>query len=100
MHPSDLPGTPDILFRSAHLAVFVDGCFWHGCRKCGHIPATNSAYWAEKINRNRARDRRVTAQLRQRGFRVIRIWEHQLKIRPAHVLRSVLERAFHSDGFL
>ena len=90
LHPVDVIGTPDVLFRSIPLAVFVDGCFWHGCRHCGHIPASNSVYWSQKINRNRLRDRRVTVALRRRGFRVLRIWEHELRLNPERVIRRLL----------
>lgn len=78
MH-ADLPGRPDIYFPGLKLAVFLDGCFWHGCRRCGHIPKTNSVFWATKISRNQARDRRNTRLLRKMGIHVIRTWEHSLK---------------------
>lgn len=73
-----LPGKPDFLFRKQRLAVFVDGCFWHGCPKCYRRPASNQTYWDEKIQRNRKRDLLVTRELRKTGWRVLRIWEHQL----------------------
>jgi len=71
-------GTPDFLFPKAKLAVFVDGCFWHGCPDCGHVPKTRRPYWSAKIKRNRQRDRETTQRLRASGFRVIRFWEHDL----------------------
>ncbi len=78
LHPT-LPGKPDFYFGSAKLAVFVDGCFWHGCEKCGHIPKTNQTFWAAKIGRNRERHRKVAKLLRLKQIRTIRFWEHQLK---------------------
>ena len=78
MH-ADLPGKPDIYFPHLKLAIFVDGCFWHGCKRCGHIPKTNSLFWATKIERNKFRDRKNTRLLRRQGIRVIRVWEHTLK---------------------
>ena len=60
------------------LALFVDGCFWHGCPKHGRQPGTNTAYWAQKLSRNKARDRSVSRTLRQAGWMVIRLWEHHL----------------------
>jgi DNA mismatch endonuclease (patch repair protein) len=72
---------PDFVFRSQRLAVFVDGCFWHGCPVHGTQPRHNAKFWRDKIARNRARDRLVTRTLRARGWRVIRIWEHELKRR-------------------
>lgn len=73
-----LTGKPDFVFRKQRLAVFVDGCFWHGCPKCYRRPASNQTYWDEKIQRNRKRDLLVTRELRKTGWRVLRIWEHQL----------------------
>jgi DNA mismatch endonuclease, patch repair protein len=78
MHAS-LPGRPDFYFPAANLAVFLDGCFWHGCKHCGHIPKTNSVFWSMKIERNQARDRRNTRLLQKRGSLVVRVWEHSIK---------------------
>jgi DNA mismatch endonuclease (patch repair protein) len=61
------------------LAVFVDGCFWHGCPQCGHVPKTRSPFWEAKFQRNRMRDARNARKLRQLGVCVIRVWEHSLK---------------------
>lgn len=73
-----LTGTPDVVFVRARVAVFVDGCFWHGCPRHCRRPAGNRAYWAAKIDRNMARDRRVSRRLRAEGWRVVRVWEHQV----------------------
>jgi DNA mismatch endonuclease (patch repair protein) len=73
-----LPGKPDFVFRRERLAVFVDGCFWHGCPSHLRMPASNVAYWNAKIARNMARDRRVNGELRRAGWTVVRIWEHAL----------------------
>ena len=70
---------PDFVFRSHRLAVFVDGCFWNGCPVHGAQPKTNAAFWRKKIATNRTRDRLVSRTLRARGWRVLRIWEHELK---------------------
>jgi len=75
---SDLVGHPDFVFSKERLAVFVDGCFWHGCRVHGSIPKTNEEFWAKKISANRARDRRVGRLLRHAGWTVLRIWQHEL----------------------
>ena len=63
MHPKGVPGKPDFFFAANNLAVFVDGCFWHGCNRCGHIPKTNRPYWKAKIARNRLQHRKVAKQL-------------------------------------
>ena len=76
-HVRELPGTPDLVFPKARVAVFVDGDFWHGWR----LPAwrhTLSPYWVERIETNRRRDRRNFARLRRRGWRVLRVWEHDV----------------------
>jgi DNA mismatch endonuclease (patch repair protein) len=71
-----LPGKPDFVFQRERLAIFVDGCFWHGCPLHGRNPDSNRAYWLPKLARNRARDLAVTRELRRRGWRVLRLWEH------------------------
>lgn len=86
-HP--VPGSPDILFVGARLAVFVDGCFWHGCPEHGTQPKTRPDFWAQKIARNRARDTDVNARLHAAGWRVIRVWEHEVTSDPAAVVARV-----------
>ena len=82
------PGRPDFFFEKAELAIFVDGCFWHGCPACYQAPRTNSAFWTAKINVNRAKDKSVTVSLRRSGAIVLRFWEHELK----SDLRSCIDR--------
>jgi DNA mismatch endonuclease (patch repair protein) len=76
---ANLPGHPDFVFPKAKVAVFADGCFWHGhgCRNV--TPADHAEYWRKKIERNMARDKRVTRELKQQGWIVIRIWECEIK---------------------
>jgi DNA mismatch endonuclease (patch repair protein) len=74
-----LPGKPDITFGRSKVAIFVDGCFWHGCPQHSVRPKTNAEFWRKKIAQNRLRDAQVTAMLRNSGWRVVRIWEHQIK---------------------
>ncbi len=73
-----LPGRPDFAFPGARLAVFVDGCFWHGCPKHCRLPKSRRKFWLGKITRNRSRDRQVARELRRAGWRVTRLWEHAL----------------------
>ncbi|MFT3868055.1 MAG: very short patch repair endonuclease [Nibricoccus sp.] len=75
---SKLIGRPDFVFPKLKLAVFVDGCFWHGCPKHATWPKQNEAFWTTKILGNIQRDRRVDRTLRKAGWRVLRIWEHEL----------------------
>lgn len=72
-------GRPDFVFPKLRLAIFLDGCFWHCCPVHGNMPSANSAYWSKKLASNVARDRRVRAQLRRSGWRVLRVWEHDLR---------------------
>jgi DNA mismatch endonuclease, patch repair protein len=74
----DRTGRPDFAFVSARVAVFVDGCFWHGCPSCAKRPASNTAYWGPKIERNRDRDRAQAASLTDANWTVVRFWGHEL----------------------
>lgn len=78
-HSSNVPGRPDFCFTRERIAVFVDGCFWHGCPRCQrNVPHSRRDFWRNKIESNRRRDRRVKRMLRQQGYSVFRIWEHSL----------------------
>ena len=97
----DLPGKPDFVFRSKRIAVFIDGCFWHGCPRCYRLPEDNRRYWKTKVLTNRTRDRRTTRRLRSLDWRVIRIWEHSLKSRLARSrVAAHLCKVFRSDSSL
>lgn len=83
-----IPGRPDLAFMSCRIAVFVDGCFWHGCEEHYKAPATNAMFWSEKIARNRKRDRDVEVSLGKLGWTVLRFWEHEVE----DDLPSVIDR--------
>ena len=72
-------GNPDFVFPKRKVAVFVDGEFWHGHPTRGQIPKTNTEFWKNKINKNRRRDREVNRTLKKRGWKIVRIWQHELK---------------------
>jgi DNA mismatch endonuclease (patch repair protein) len=80
-------GKPDFLFRKERVAVFVDGCFWHGCPRHATRPKQNRKFWDEKLARNAVRDRKVSRVLRGLGWRVLRIWECALVREAATVGR-------------
>ena len=85
-------GKPDFVFRRERVAVFVDGCFWHGCPKPKHapLPKTRAEWWAAKLDRNKARDRKVTQTLRKAGWKVVRVWECDLsRQRAASIMRRI-----------
>jgi DNA mismatch endonuclease (patch repair protein) len=88
-----LPGTrrrADLAFTGAKLAVFVDGCFWHGCPDHMTWPATNAAWWRSKIEANIERDRNTDVLLQARGWTVLRFWEHESASRAAARIRRAL----------
>ena len=74
---SDINRRADLVFRSAKVAVFVHGCFWHGCPKHHKLPKSNKKYWAQKVRRNRERDQETQRLLRKRGWKVLVFWEHE-----------------------
>lgn len=78
---------PDFVFWRRRLAVFVDGCFWHGCPRCYVRPRQNRQFWDAKVQGNQARDRKVTRQLKKAGWRVLRLWECALT--PRQVTRTM-----------
>jgi len=82
------PWTADLVFTRRRLAVFLDGCYWHGCPDHCARPRTNSAYWIAKIDRNRDRDLRVDAELRAAGWTPLRIWEHEEVAEAAERVRA------------
>ncbi len=84
-----LPGSPDLAFPRIRLAVFVDGCFWHGCPRHGTVPKTNTSFWVAKIRRNRQRDRQVDRALQHLGWTVLRVWEHELRGDLSRLLRRI-----------
>ena len=98
LHCSGVAGKPDFYFKELKLAVFVDGCFWHGCPRCFRAPRQNASFWATKIAGNRSRDRKVTRALRHEGIKVIRLWEHDLENRTRKVV-SALEQLGRGQQF-
>jgi DNA mismatch endonuclease (patch repair protein) len=84
---------PDVVFTRARVAVYVDGCFWHGCPEHGNTPRANTEYWVPKLNGNVERDQETDRRLRQLGWTVIRAWEHEAPERIAdRVARAVEAR--------
>lgn len=81
LHRADLPGKPDLVFAGRRVVVFVHGCFWHGhdCRRGARMPKDNADYWRRKIDRNRARDAQAAADLAAAGWRVLTVWECEIK---------------------
>lgn len=85
---SDITGKPDVAFPKQKIAVFVDGCFWHGCPYCKRkLPETNQVYWVRKIKRNIELAEIYNEQLSRKGWIVIRIWEHEIREKTTLKLR-------------
>lgn len=80
----------DLVFASAKVAVFVDGCFWHGCPSHGTLPKANSEWWEAKLARNQARDAETNATLAAAGWAVIRVWEHEDPVTAAQKVASLV----------
>jgi len=85
-----LPGKPDMVFPGKRLAVFIDGCFWHRCPRHYQAPATNPEFWENKINRNVERDRVVDRELASLGWKVKRVWEHEVREDPLRVIENII----------
>ena len=75
---TDILGKPDIVFRNYKILIFVDGCFWHKCPKCYKPPKSNTDYWLKKLQRNVERDIKYNRELREKGWNVLRFWEHEI----------------------
>lgn len=84
---------PDIVFTKAKIAVFVDGCFWHGCPIHGQIPKRNREFWEQKLERNAARDYTQSVALQRAGWKVIRVWEHETPASAVDRVVGYLKRA-------
>lgn len=89
IHYKKLPGKPDMVFVAQRIALFVDGSFWHGYKLKNKRQKLSKKYWLPKIESNILRDKKVNRQLRKMGWRVMRIWEHELRKRPKKVLDRV-----------
>lgn len=99
LHAADLPGKPDLVFRSRRAVLFVHGCYWHmhRCKQGRSVPATNAEFWRAKREGNRRRDRRAVAALRRQGWTVLVIWECQTR-EPRRVAKGLLESIQHRES--
>ena len=96
--PFDRRRRADVLSIRTMVAVFVDGCFWHGCPEHGSTPRSNSAFWSAKIERNRARDAETTQRLEALGWSVLRFWEHEDPGSPADVVTWTVARRLRAGA--
>jgi DNA mismatch endonuclease, patch repair protein len=89
----DIRRTADMVFATPRVAVFIDGCFWHGCEAHYRRPSVNMDYWAERVARNQARDLETTRLLEDRGWTVLRFWEHEPPTEVADAIERVVRGA-------
>lgn len=89
-HAKNKFGSPDFIFNKYRIVVFIDGCFWHGCKIHYKIPSTNVKYWKQKITGNINRDRKVDKYYEDNKWKLFRIWEHEIKKNPSRSLLRVL----------
>lgn len=97
-----IAGNPDFVIPKARLAIFVDGCFWHGCAEHCRLPEANHEYWIAKIDKNIKRDNAINKELQNKRWTVIRIWEHELKknnyIKKLEKIKEVIELIFYKKN--
>lgn len=91
-------GRPDVVIPAVHLAVFIDGCFWHGCPEHYVRPRTRTGFWSAKLVENTTRDRRQTAELERQGWRVVRAWEHEVFVALDEVVDRIVAAAQGGPG--
>ena len=82
-------GKPDLVLKKYKTVIFIDSCFWHGCKKHCRIPSVRKNYWTQKIARNTARDKEVSKHYKKQGWKIIRIWEHNLKNGVSKVVKQI-----------
>ena len=92
VHCSTIDGKPDIVFIRQKIAIFVDGCFWHKCPQCYRRPKSNKDYQLPKIDNNAKRDKKINKDLKNSGWKVIRIWEHEVLKNPDDVVNRIFEK--------
>lgn len=86
-------GNPDIVFRRKKVLVFIDSCFWHGCSDHCRLPTSRIDYWHDKIARNKKRDDYVNKELKQKGWKILRFWEHELRGNFDGCIKTILKKA-------
>lgn len=94
MHP-DIEGRPDIFLKESKTLVFLDGCFWHRCYKCFQEPTSNRDFWLTKIENNVKRDRKIRKELRNDGWKIIRIWEHEIRSNPNILIKKIRSGVYY-----
>jgi DNA mismatch endonuclease, patch repair protein len=86
---SRLPGKPDVVFKNRELVIFLDGCFWHGCRKHFKLPKSNQIFWQSKIEGNMRRDKQINKFYKDMGWTVLRFWQHNITRNPNKLIDKI-----------
>ncbi len=89
-HLKSVYGRPDFAFPKQRLAIFIDGCYWHGCKRCYVRPKTNKKFWDKKILSNKKRDNKVNKILKEKGWKVLRVWEHQINQKYKNIQNKII----------
>jgi len=82
-------GKPDLVLKKYKIAIFIDSCFWHGCKKHGSMPQVRRKFWKKKIERNKQRDKEVSRYYKKIGWNIIRIWEHEIKKSSTQIILKI-----------
>lgn len=88
----NISGKPDIVFPRKKFVIFLDGCFWHRCPSCFIKPETHKSFWEKKITGNAERDKKVTKTLKSSGWKVMRLWEHEIRKNPDRLLARIIRQ--------
>ena len=84
-------GKPDLIFKKRKIVIFIDSCFWHGCKKHGSMPKVRIKFWKAKLKRNKQRDKEVNRYYKKLDWKLFRIWEHDLKKNPAEIIVKIID---------
>lgn len=85
-------GKPDLALSKYKIAIFIDSCFWHGCKKHGSMPRTRKKFWETKIKRNKERDEEVNIYYKKSNWKIFRIWEHEIKKNSEKIIAKIIKR--------
>lgn len=90
-NPKGYFGKPDLVFQKYKIVIFIDSCFWHGCKKHCRLPSTRKDYWIPKIERNKQRDKEVNRYYKKEGWKVVRVWEHNINKNLDGIITRVIK---------
>lgn len=89
-NPKEYFGKPDLVLKKYKTVIFIDSCFWHGCKKHCRLPSTRQNYWIPKIERNKERDKEVNKHYKKLKWKIIRVWEHELRENMETIMKNII----------